>query len=539
MRRLTYLLFAFIFTFSCQTSRERPESGSHPSVIAKWPDAVAYEIFVQSYADSDGDGIGDIEGMTSRLDYLQDLGVKGVWLMPIMPSPSYHKYDVTDYYNVHPQYGNLDIFKKFVQEAHKRDIKVIMDMVINHTSDQHPWFLNALKGDTARYRNFYIWATDEEIAKFSAHEKEITGDSDNLTQWHTADGNTKTYYGFFTGTMPDLNYDNPDVRAEVIKISKFWLQEMGVDGFRLDAAKHIYEDSRLDDSRKWWVEYREALRRVKPDVYLVGEVWDDAAFVAPFSEGLPALFNFDLAVSMIESVEMEHSVSAIITGPTWKVTDSLNFEQGYLHTQSIFKAQTSDYHDAIFLTNHDQNRILSVLGNNIKKGKLAASLLLTMPGTPYLYYGEEIGMPGMKPDPNIREPFLWAPEEQDSIRTHWIKPEYSTKGKVTPLSLQKDDNNSIYRHYRRLIHLRNNSPALTHGTFKNAEYGNGNVLAFYRKSDDEKLLIYHNLSYRQVSLQLSDDDRCFTEELFSNGGKITEAKDVVLEPYSSLILRCK
>ena len=536
MKRLGYILFALVFSFSCTSPGEQSSDKQPSSNVIQWPDGVMYEIFVQSFADADGDGIGDIRGMMTRLDYLQDLGIKGIWLMPVMPSPSYHKYDVTDYYNIHPDYGNLAIFKEFVREAHKRDIKVVIDMVINHTSNQHPWFLNAMKGDTARYRNYYIWATDEEIAKISAHEKAVTGDSDNKTQWHTAPGNKKKYYGFFTGMMPDLNYDNAKVHKEVIDIGKFWLEQVGVDGFRLDAARHIYEESRMEDNYKWWVEYRTALQQTKPDIYLVGEVWDDVESVAPFLKGLPALFNFDLAFSMLESIRQGRSLTATVSGASWRVIDTLSLEKGYLRNQSVYKKFSTDYHDAIFLSNHDQNRILSMLDGDIRKGKLAASLLLTMPGTPYIYYGEEIGMKGRKPDPNIREPYLWAPDDQDSMRARWIEPVYTTTEKVAPLSTQKNDPNSIYTHYRRLIHIRNNSEALTHGSFIDADYGDESIISFYRKTANEELLIFHNLSDQAVSIQLAGRDKSFSEELFGTYGVKDVDDGIDLEPYSTTIL---
>lgn len=538
MRKLLLLLFLVGFTFSCNLTvdKKNVDSPENPTV-AKWPNVVMYEIFVQSFVDSDGDSIGDIKGMISKLDYLHDLGIKGIWLMPIMPSPSYHKYDVTDYYSIHPDYGNLDIFKQFVQEAHNRDIKVVIDMIINHSSDQHPWFLDAKSGESAEKRDYYIWATDEEIQRRSSHEKKVTGDSGNLTQWHEAEDNEKKYYGFFTGMMPDLNYDNPKVREDVITISEFWLEEVGVDGFRLDAAKHIYEDSRVIDNQNWWKAYRAELEKVKPDNYLVGEVWDNTEFVAPFLHGLPALFNFDLAFSMSESIKRGKSITAFISGHSWEVDESTTFEAGYIQNQSIYRNETEDYHDAIFLSNHDQNRILSVLDGDIKKGKISASILLTMPGTPYLYYGEEIGMLGMKPDPNIREPFLWTNEQNDTERTKWIKPEFTTDHTVSPLSNQLDDKNSIYNHYKSLIQTRNRSMALTFGDFKPANYGNGSVISYYRNKDKENLLIVHNLSNLQIPIKLRSEDMKFTNTLFSTYGEDVKNNSFNLEPFSSIILK--
>jgi alpha-amylase len=430
MKYLSLLVALFIVS-SCTHKTER--SSARGTKVAEWPNLVMYEIFVQSFADSDGDGIGDIRGMTSKLDYLEDLGIGGIWLMPIMPSPSYHKYDVTDYYEIHHDYGTMADFKNFLNEAHKRDIQVVIDMIINHTSNQHPWFLDSKGGVNCLYREYFVWMTEEEINQFSSVEKEKTGDSYNITQWHDAEGNDEKYYGFFTGMMPDLNFDNPKVRDEVIGIARYWIEEIGVDGLRLDAARHIYEDSRVDDNQNWWIEYRAELQKINPNIYLVGEVWEKAENIAPFLHGLPALFNFDLSFSILESVKRGQSVSAYIDGHSWTVDESMAFETGYLKNQQIYLEQTPDFDDAIFLSNHDQNRVLSVLGGNLEKGKLAAAILLTMPGTPYIYYGEEIGMLGMKPDPNIREPFLWNTEANDTIRTKWMDPEYTSDNSVVPL----------------------------------------------------------------------------------------------------------
>jgi len=535
MRFLVYILTVFII-FSCVSEKQEGKSSRSKESVEKWPNAVMYEIFVQSFADSDGDGIGDINGMTSKLDYLHDLGIRGIWLMPIMPSPSYHKYDVTDYLGIHPDYGTMEDFKRFLEEAHNRNIKVVIDMIINHTSNQHPWFLNSTKGKNAEYRDYFVWMTDEEINQFSSMQKKATGDSYNITQWHEYEGNDKKYYGFFTGMMPDLNFDNPIVRDEVIELARYWIEDIGIDGLRLDAARHIYEDSRVKDNENWWKEYRAALTKMNPDIYLVGEVWEKTENIAPFLHGLPALFNFDLAFSILESIKREKSVSAFISGHSWAVDENISFESGYLKNQQIYQNETTDYRDAIFLSNHDQNRILSVLDDDLEKGKLAAAMLLTMPGTPYIYYGEEIGMLGTKPDPNIREPFLWNLAEKDMEIASWIEPDFTTDEAVTPLAMQVEDQNSIYHHYRSLIHTRNWSSALTYGDLSDAPYSTGELVSYYRISADEQLLIIHNLTNRTASIMLKAEDDDFNVTLFSTHGEKAADKSFDLEAYSSIIL---
>ncbi|MDX1629785.1 MAG: alpha-amylase family glycosyl hydrolase, partial [Fulvivirga sp.] len=221
MKYKTYLIILLFITFGSCTQDQRPDH-KYDRPDNPHQNEIAYEIFVQSFADTDGDSIGDINGMTKKLDYLQQLGVSMVWLMPIMPSPSYHKYDVTNYKAIHPDYGTMDEFKSFVSKAHATGIRVIIDLIINHTSSQHPWFIKAIKNPESKYRDYYVWADKDSIATQIA-KKEVTLDSDNLTQWHAVDGDTtsKHYYGFFWGGMPDLNFDHPAVRKEIYEIGRF------------------------------------------------------------------------------------------------------------------------------------------------------------------------------------------------------------------------------------------------------------------------------------------------------------------------------
>ncbi|MDN4593318.1 alpha-amylase family glycosyl hydrolase [Polycladomyces subterraneus] len=237
------------------------------------------------------------------MDYLNDghprsgndLEVDGLWLMPITKSPSYHKYDVVDYYQVDPQYGTLEDFRRLIREAHKRGIKVIIDLVVNHTSNQHPWFVSASKDKNSPYRDYYIWAD----AETDIHEKVPWGQP----VWHeTYPGSGDYYYGLFWSGMPELNYDNPRVREEIIKIGKFWLKQ-GADGFRLDAAKYIYPDTLEAKNHEWWSQFRREMQKVKPNVYLVGEVWDAKERVAPYYGELDTLFNFDLSDRILQSLQ--------------------------------------------------------------------------------------------------------------------------------------------------------------------------------------------------------------------------------------------
>lgn len=269
-----------------------------------WNDRVFYEIFVRSFYDSDGDGIGDFRGIIEKLDYLNDgdpttdtdLGITGLWLMPINPSPSYHGYDVTDYYETNPDYGSLADFKELIEAAHARGIAVIIDLVINHTSVEHPWFKSSAKQE-GPYDDWYIWA-DENPGYLGPW---------NEPAWHSRGG--RYYYGVFWSGMPDLNYQNPDVTSEMYGIADFWLEEVGVDGFRLDAVKHIVEEGTLQDNTTstllWLQNFQQHLKETDSDVLTVGEFFNTSTDrLAPFIEAqsVSIAFDFDFAARLLGSI---------------------------------------------------------------------------------------------------------------------------------------------------------------------------------------------------------------------------------------------
>lgn len=489
--------------------------------VSDWPRGVTYEIFVQSFCDSDNDGIGDIKGMTSKLDYLADLGVEAVWLMPIGPSPSYHKYDVTDYYGVHPDYGTLEDYKEFIEEAHERGIKVVMDLVVNHSGVDHPWFQEALRNPNSPYRNYYVWAhkDDPETQK---EGKIISGDSGNVNRWHKVANSDSLYYGYFYGGMPDLNFDNPKLRQEIFNVGKFWLEEVGVDGFRLDAARHIFPDDRAEDSHRWWEEFRSEMRKVKDDVYLVGEVWASANEVAPYMQGLPALFNFDIGGAIVNAVQQE---------------DAGMLVENHKKIRNFYKTVNPDYVDATFITNHDQNRIMSEVNGDVNKARMAAALLFTLPGSPYIYYGEEIGMQGKKPDELIREPFIWEEKEEDDCRATWMEPKYNTDETVTPADEQLEDDDSLLNHYRDLIHLRNNSSALTYGELEPVNLNVKGVTAFLRKHGEDTVLVLHNLTGQEKTVNRPAYLEQYDEVLFKTQEVELDENEIELEPYSTVVLQ--
>lgn len=448
------------------------------------PGAVYYEIFVRSFSDSNGDGIGDIPGIIQKLDYLKDLGIKGIWLTPVHPSPTYHKYDVIDYRAIDPEYGTIDDMKRLVEEAHARDISILMDYVVNHTSSQHPWFKSAIQNPASPLRDYYVWAKESETHRWQAQPY-----NQGLPwQWHiidSTDASKGRYYGFFWREMPDLNFDNPDVRKLMIDNAIFWLKEVGIDGFRLDAAQHVYELNEHNKSIAWWEEFRRGVESVRKDVYLVGEIVNADSIVTGYFSGLKANFHFDLGKQILSLLKEEKAPS--------------NFIEKLSASIANHKAKRSDCIDAIFLTNHDQDRIMSELSGNEAKARLAASILLTLPGQPYLYYGEEIGMLGKKPDEAIREPILWTDNGKDSFTTTWEKLRFNLDEKNSVES-QKKNPNSLYQHYKELIALRQSSVDLHSGDIQTIDV-KGDVLAYTRGN----LLIVHNLTSKSIALNISQD----------------------------------
>ncbi|WP_237690856.1 alpha-amylase family glycosyl hydrolase [Paenibacillus caui] len=483
---------------------------------------VYYEIFVRSFSDSDGDGVGDLQGVTNKLDYLQDLGIKGIWLMPIHPSPSYHGYDVTDYYSVNPQYGSMDDMRKLLDEAHERGIKVIIDLVFNHTSNQHPWFIDSAKGKDSKYRDWYIWAGDTGM---STDEPGAWGQQ----AWHRM-GDSE-YLGVFWEGMPDLNMDNPKVREELIRIGQFWLKQ-GVDGFRLDAAKHVYEDFKssvnnkdvADKNQAWWQEFRKELDEVSKDAFLVGEVWDSPAVVGPYLDNaLNSGFNFDLAKLLVGSARAERAST---------LASSLNKMYEFFSKQS-----QGTFVDAPFLTNHDQNRVMSELNGNVNRAKMAASLLLTMPGNPFIYYGEEIGMKGTKPDEHIREPMIWTAGGKSDGQTNW-EPSLHKDG-VVSVDEQIKDAESLLNHYKKMISWRNEEPVLGDGGMLPFQTGNDSVLTFLRVRNETKVLAAHNLSGepQKVDISVYENISFSKVVLSSKDGVHLQDGQLVLPPYSSAIVK--
>jgi glycosidase len=381
---------------------------------------------------------------------------------------------VLNYYAVNPQYGSMDDFKNLLKQAHQKGIRIIIDLVLNHTSSQHPWFVDANANPNATYRDWYVWSE--------------TGQGNH---WYKSQNSY--YYAYFWEGMPDLNYNNPNVTAQMEKVSAYWLTTIGVDGFRIDAAKHLIEEgNKLENTpttHTWFKNYEAFYKAEKPDAYVVGEVSGAGGLIAKTYAGqMDQIFNFELANAIVNSV---------IGGGTSSVTSAFKF--------ALQEKPDGNY--ATFLTNHDQNRVMGVL-NSLGKAKVAASLLLTAPGTPFIYYGEEVGMKGQKPDEDIRLPMQWTADPLTAgftTGTPWRAPQADTV--KLNVSAEEQDPVSLLNHYRALTALRKQYPSLRTGSLTLLETGHRAVFASLRVEEQQTILVLVNLSGEPVSdyrLSLAD-----------------------------------
>ena len=519
-----------IFLVSCGNLTIQPTDISETQQIAEvevqptswWETAVFYEIFVRSFNDSNGDGIGDFNGIIEKLDYLNDgnpntntdLGIDAIWLMPINPSPSYHGYDVVNYYATNLEYGTMDDFKRLLEEAHKRGIRIIIDLVLNHTSSQHPFFIDARSSESSKYHDWYVWSA--------------TGDGNH---WHEASigPDSKYYYGYFCDCMPDLNYLNPEVTQQMEKVVNYWINDIGIDGFRIDAAKHLIEDGNKVENTQathdWFKQFYSFYKGINPDTYVVGEVASSDARMTTLYSGdqMDMIFNFELAQGFVNSAKGE-STSGVGSAITFIQNDA------------------PDWNFATFLTNHDQNRVMNVLNGNVDKAKVAAALFLTSPGTPFIYYGEEIGMVGSKPDEDIRRPMQWTGEENAgfSSGTPWRLPDENYVN-VNVISEDRDPN-SLLNTYRALIELRKTHSALSNGEYLMVKTSNKGVYAALRQDQDETILVIISLSKTELrdislsweSLSISDGNYSLTNILGGNSADPLTVLNATVSNYLAL-----
>ncbi len=477
---LACVMLASLFSlFSCKQDDTPSERPLHiiDDNYRNW-----YEIFVYSYFDTDNDGIGDLNGVTEKLDYIQEMGYNGIWLMPIHPSPTYHKYDVTDYYAIDPAYGTLEDFDKLVEEAHKRGIKVILDLVLNHTAEAHPWFQEAVKyirqngevgGEYAEYYNFY---------------------SHNPGTGYSPITGTPYYYEarFWSG-MPDLNLDSSRVREEITEIMTYWLRDHDVDGFRLDAVTSYYKgDVNKNVAFLSWV--NTTAKSIKEDAYLVGEAWEgsDTLIDRYYDSGIDSFFLF--------------------TGSqgTGEIASIVKQQSGSRLGKYMTKMQEV-YQDGIlapFLGNHDTMRPGSFMPG-IENVKMAGGVLAMMNGSTFVYYGEEIGMiskDGLNSDPRKRIAMYWSDK---SVYPGWCytTPEGISVGRDSyyypSVETQADDPTSILNYYKQAMKLRNQFPAIARGTVRDLSSGDNSYICILEKTwGEEQIVIVFNMDTFEQTVSL-------------------------------------
>ncbi|MCM1122289.1 MAG: alpha-amylase family glycosyl hydrolase [Eubacterium sp.] len=416
-----------------------------------------YEVFVYSFCDSDGDGIGDLQGLISKLDYINDgddttdtdLGCNGIWLMPVNPSPTYHKYDVADYYAIDEEYGTMDDFKELLAECDKRGIKVIMDLVLNHSSSQNPWFQEAcayLQGlgdaepsvEECPYFDYYHFSKEQGGGYYA-----VEG-----TDWY--------YEAQFWFEMPDLNLDCEALKSEIAEITKYWLA-LGVGGFRLDAVKEYYSGApQANIEFLSWL--TDEVKSQKEDAYLVGEAWLPMTEYAPYYEsGIDSVFDFAFA-------DKDGIISKVLNG-----SPASRYGETVASLAEVFGSYHEDYIDAPFYTNHDLGRSAGYYAGDYSENqtKLAAAMNLFMSGSAFIYYGEELGMKGSGKDENKRAPMYWSMDADAEGMCDGPADMDAVKMKFESLEEQQSDEQSVYNFYKKVIKVRNQNPEIARGS---AEY---------------------------------------------------------------------
>lgn len=463
MKRLFILILALITLVGC----------SNKQVVYVEPEvnSVFYEIYVGSFYDSDGDGMGDLKGVRQKLDYIQyDLGATGVWLMPINPSPTYHKYDVMDYKDIDPQYGTLEDFDALVQEMDERGMDLILDLVLNHSSTQHPWFKEAKEAllndncDVTETCDYYNFSYEPVIG------------------YHMLYSNV-WYEGGFWDQMPDLNLDNESLREEIVDIAQFWLDK-GVDGFRLDATTHFYDDSgeKNIEFLRW---FYDEVKTINPNAYVVGEAWTGDLIVHDmYRSGIDSFFNFS------GSQNSGYIVKALRSQNGERLAEQVETYNTKL------KANNPNGIDAVFLSNHDNNRSAGYLVT-LEDQKMAANMYLLMPGNVFIYYGEEVALKGSGIDENKRLPIPWN-DKGDNMPKGPENADY-TQSEYTYVDKALNDKDSLLNHYQKVIQIRHQYPSISRGTIETVDLGNR---ALYALEHAGEVLVVHNLGEETIEFDL-------------------------------------
>ncbi|TVU93752.1 glycoside hydrolase family 13 protein [Lactobacillus gasseri] len=533
-----------------------------------WKKAVIYQIYPKSFQDSNGDGIGDIPGIISRLEYLEKLGIDAIWLSPVYLSPGIDNgYDISDYQKIDPQYGTMKDMDNLIKEAKKHHIRIVMDLVVNHTSDQHPWFVEAKKSQDNPYRDFYIWRDPVD-----GHEPNDLKSAFSGSAWKFDEKTGQYYLHFFADQQPDLNWKNPELRNKVYDMMNYWIDK-GISGFRMDVIELIGKDpdQKIRENGPMLHPYLKEMNEhtfANKDMMTVGETWNATPKIAeeysdPARHELSMVFQFENQALDQEPGKEKWDLRPLDLGELKKVLIKWQTEIDFNHAWN-----------SLFWENHDIPRVISRWGNDqeyrVQCAKMFAIILHLMRGTPYIYNGEEIGMTNcpvksidevediesinmyherleqgykradlinsinVKGRDNARRPMQWSNEENAGFTSGnpWLKvnPNYQKINVKAALA----DPDSIFYTYQKLIKLRHENPVVVDGDFELVENTGDSVLAFWRKLGSEKWLIVANLSGERQRFNLDND---FKEVLISNYEKQDSLKNIILKPYEAFAVK--
>jgi maltose alpha-D-glucosyltransferase/alpha-amylase len=522
-------------------------------------DAVFYQIYIRAFADGNGDGHGDLIGLTQKLDYLRDLGVDCLWIMPMYPSPLKDDgYDIADYYGIHPDYGTLEDFKRFLEAAHARGLRVITDLVLNHTSDQHPWFQSARQSQTSPYRDYYVWSdTDQKYTDARIIFLDI-----EKSNWTWDEQARQFFWHRFYASQPDLNFDNPAVRAEMINVLRFWL-DLGVDGFRADAVPYLIERDgthceNLPETHAYLKELRRVMERDYPGRILLCEANQWPEDVRPyFGDGDEFHMGFHFPV-------MPRLYMALRRGDATPIVNILNRTPAlpencqwctFLrnHDELTLEMVTNDERQWMWqayapeprmrLNLGIRRRLSPLLDNDRRKIELANSMLFTLPGSPIIYYGDEIGMGDniWLPDRHgVRTPMQWeagpnAGFSRDASAEHLYAPliDDATFGyQRVNVAAQRADPTALWHTLRRMIAIRKTQPAFGHGDCQFPPTSNTAVLPIIRTHTGATLLALHNLSPQPQTVTLELSRWASAPSLFPDRAPLPLTGPLTLEPFA-------
>jgi len=533
----------------------------------KWYlNAVFYEIFLRSFKDSNGDGIGDLGGLIEKLDYLKDLGVDCLWLCPIYPSPlKDNGYDISDFYAIDPVYGTLDDFKTLLQEVHKRGLRLIMDLVVNHTSDQHPWFQEARSNPLSPYRDYFVWSDSDRLYRDA---RIIFLDSEK-SNWAWDEEAKKFYWHRFYSSQPDLNYANPAVRSEILNIMRFWL-DLGIDGFRVDAVPYLFEQDgtnceNLPETHEFLRQMREFVdRNYNSDKVLICEanqMPEDVIAYLGNGDEFHIAFHFPVMPKIFMGLRMQNRLPIV---ETLKKTPAIPAETQWgtflrNHDELTLEMVTPEEREWMWkeyapeppmrLNLGIRRRLAPLLDNHPQKIMLAHRLLFSLPGTPFLYYGDEIGMGDNieLPDRNgVRTPMQWDASLNAGFSASaepWLpvieREPYSAAS--VNVEQQMKQSGSLWQQLQQLISLRKNENVFQSNEIQFLEHPDVRVMIFTRRKDKDEMLFVHNLSGDEVLLTATLaalENRKLVDLISGNGFQVNgQSLDLRLSPYQSLYLK--